>query len=584
MVDKLQIYRALRYKNQFKGSKYMKKFLIVFLMLFSTFTVFGQEKGALDEYNLDVKPFDPAIDPDGSLFMKNWQESAPHTVFGALNEWDILTPCDGDSEHPKTRGAVLTVIKGLTYGILDPFKTTTPSVLKDEQKIFYFVSGQGTLLGGARTADVREGIGVVVASGIEFTIKNTGGEPLAMYIITEPIPAGFKPNKEIVVKDEKGTKWSSNNVHWSHNYKNFINKEDGLAVLIGMGPVWYLPETIGQPHTHSDPIEEIWFALNGDTDLLLGKQFFHLSPGTAYKIPPTGFTGHSNMNSSDKPIKMFWMMNSGKITKTGFKYGQLDGSPYDPRTESRIDMFISGYKEHMQYSTHGTLLERDMFTRNNGDASRPTDRGSVLKFLDRFTYAMLVEGDRTVPTTLTTTQELYYILEGMGAVSGGGKTYNLYPGVAFMVPKGLEFFMENTGNTPLSMFLVAEKVDESFKPAKEIVWRDENMTQYHTTTAHWVNHNKWLTLKNQGMAKIDLFLSVTIPPNSFAQPHSHDPGTEEIWAPIDGPVSFMLGKQLRKMDVGEAYLVPPDGKTPHANFNSGSKPVKMLYIGMFNQK
>ena len=260
-----------------------------------------------------------------------------------------------------------------------------------------------------------------------------------------------------------------------------------------------------------------------------------MPPGTAYKIPPTGYTGHSNINASDKPIKMFWMMRSGKPDKDGFKYGQLDAKPYDPETESRIDMFISGYKEHMQYSTHGTLLERDMFTHNSGDAARPNDRGAVLKYLDRFTYAMLVEGDRTAPTTLTDTQELFYITGGKGNVTGGGKTFDLYPGVAFMVPKGLEFTMENTTNEYLTMYLVAEKVDNDFTPASDIVWRDENVEPYHTTTAHWVNNNKWLIRKEQGLAKIDLFLTVTIQPNTFAQPHSHDPGTEEIWAALDKP-------------------------------------------------
>ena len=567
-----------------KGSGCMKKLLVLLLAFSFPLVAFAQEKGTLDLYNLDVKPFDPAVDPDGALFVNNWKDSVKRTVFGALSEWDILTPSDGTSERPKTRGAVLTAIKRLTYGVLNPGKTTTPAVLKDEQKIFYFVSGNGTLAGDKKSTEVREGIGVVVAPGINFTIKNTGKDPLALYIITEPIPAGFKPNTEIVVKDERGTRWSSNNVHWSHNYKNFLTARDGLAVLTGMGPVWYLPETIGQPHTHGDPIEEIWFALSGDTTVLLGKQFFHLPPGTGYKIPPTGYTGHANINASDKPIKMFWMMNSGKVVKSGFKYGQLDPRPYDPKTESRIDMFISGYKEHMQYSTHGTLLERDMFTHTDGDPARPTDRGSVLKYLDRFTYAMLVEGDRTMPTTLKDTQELYYILEGKGTVTGGGKTYNLFPGAAFMAPKGLEFVMENTTGAPLTMFLAAEKVDDSFKPVNEIVWRDENAEPFHTTNSHWVHNNKWLIKKEQGLSKIDLFLTVTIQPDTFAQPHSHDPGTEEIWAPIDGAVNFMLGKQLRKMNVGEAYLIPPDSKTPHANFNQSKKPVKMLYIGLFNQK
>ena len=562
----------------------MKRVLTILAVLIIPFTSFAQEKGERDNYNLDVKPFDPAIDPDAALFMKNWQESAVRTVLGSLNEWDILTPNAGTSERPLARGAVLTAITRLTYGILEPGKKTDATVLKDEQKIFYFVDGSGTLRGGRKATEVREGIGVVIAPDIEFSIENTGKTPLTMYIVTEPIPDGFTPNKEIVVKDERGTKWSSNNVHWSHNYKNFINSNDGLAVLTGMGPVWYMPGTIGQPHVHGDPVEEIWFSLKGDTTVLLGKQFYHMPPGTAYKIPPTGYTGHSNINASDKPIKMFWMMRSGKPDKDGFKYGQLDAKPYDPETESRIDMFISGYQEHMQYSTHGTLLERDVFTHNPGNAARPTDRGAVLKYLDRFTYAMLVEGDRTAPTTLTDTQELFYITGGKGKVTGGGKTFELYPGVAFMVPKGLEFTMENTTNDYLTMYLVAEKVDNDFTPVSDIVWRDENVEPYHTTTAHWVNNNKWLIRKEQGLAKIDLFLTVTIQPNTFAQPHSHDPGTEEIWAALDKPVTFLLGKQLRTMQPGEAHLIPPDSKTPHANFNQDEEPVKMLYIGLFNEE
>jgi mannose-6-phosphate isomerase-like protein (cupin superfamily) len=148
----------------------VKKLLVLLLALSFPLAAFAQEKGTLDLYNLDVKPYDPAVDPDGALFVKNWKDSAKRTVFGALSEWDILTPSDGTSERPKTRGAVLTAIKRLTYGVLNPGKTTTPDVLKDEQKIFYFVSGKGTLAGDKKSAEVREGIGVVVAPGINFKI------------------------------------------------------------------------------------------------------------------------------------------------------------------------------------------------------------------------------------------------------------------------------------------------------------------------------------------------------------------------------------------------------------------------------
>jgi mannose-6-phosphate isomerase-like protein (cupin superfamily) len=562
----------------------MKHLLIVMILIALPLSVSAQERGERDLYNLDPKPFDPAVDPDGELFMNNWQDSARRTVFGALSEWDILTPSDGDSERPKERGAVLTAITGLSFATLDPGMVTTPATLVNEQKIFYFSGGKGVLIGGPKITNVRDGIGVIIPPGIEFTIENLGGATLAMYIITEPIPAGFTPKTEIVVKDEKGTKWSSNNVHWSHNYKGFIGERDGLAVLTGMGPVWYMPETIGQPHTHGDPVEEIWFSLYGDTTVLLGKQFMHMPPGSAYKIPPTGYTGHSNINASDKPIKMFWMMKRGETTKTGFTYGQLDGRAYDPATESRIDMFISGWREHMQYSTHGTLIERDMFTQNDGDPVRPTDRGGVLKHLDRFTFATLMEGDITAPTTLTDTQELFYITEGRGTVTGGGKTFALYPGVAFLAPKGLEFVMENESPTPMTMYVVAEKVTADFTPVADIFWRDENVEPFHTTTAHWVNSNRWLVKKDEGLQNIAYTLTVTIPPDKFAQPHSHGAGTEEIWTALDAPVTFMLGKQLRTMQPGEAYLIPTDEKTPHANFNQGAKPVKMMYIGLFGME
>ena len=66
--------------------------------------------------------------------------------------------------------------------------------------------------------------------------------------------------------------------------------------------------TMGQPHSHEEGVEEIWFALHGDITILLGKQIRKLQPGTAYKIPPNGNTPHSTINVSENPIKVFWFM------------------------------------------------------------------------------------------------------------------------------------------------------------------------------------------------------------------------------------------------------------------------------------
>jgi len=262
-----------------------------------------------DYGQLDPKPYDPATEPDPDLFMSSWKESMPRHTFGSLIERDILTRCGGDPLKPKTRGAVLTNLKRFTHGTLAANAKTTPSKLENEQNIFYIYTGKGVVKSGGKTADLYDGIAVLVPPNVEFSFENTGGEPLLMYILTENIPDGFTPKKTIVVKDENVLPFSSSNVHWSHCYKGIMGKNDGLSTLRGLGPVWFNPMTMGQPHSHAEGVEEIWFSLKGDITILLGKQIRKFPPGMAYKIPPNGKTPHSTINVSDEIVKVFWFMN-----------------------------------------------------------------------------------------------------------------------------------------------------------------------------------------------------------------------------------------------------------------------------------
>jgi mannose-6-phosphate isomerase-like protein (cupin superfamily) len=134
-----------------------------------------------------------------------------------------------------------------------------------------------------------------------------------MYIVVEPIPAGFTPRKDILVRDEAKIPIGTTTGHWCHISRRLFSQQDGLAILVGMSPVWFAPMTIGQPHSHESNVEEIWFALDGDINILLGKQLRKLPVGTAYKIPPDGKTPHSNINvSEEKSLKMFWLMKNSK--------------------------------------------------------------------------------------------------------------------------------------------------------------------------------------------------------------------------------------------------------------------------------
>ncbi len=258
---------------------------------------------------LDPKPYDPATEPNIDMFIASYKENLPHHSFGTLIERDILTRNDGDPLRPKNRGAVLTNLKEFTHGQLEAGNKTLPSTLKGEQKIFYIYTGKGVIKAGGKTLDLYNGIAALVPPAVEFVIENTSDEPLSMYIMTENLPDGFKPRKDVLTRDENIIPFTSTNVHWCHCYKNLIGQKDGLATLRGLGPVWFNPMTMGQPHSHAEGVEEIWFSLYGDITILIGKQIRKFPAGTAYKIPPNGATPHSTINVTDEPIKVFWFMN-----------------------------------------------------------------------------------------------------------------------------------------------------------------------------------------------------------------------------------------------------------------------------------
>ena len=77
-------------------------------------------------------------------------------------------------------------------------------------------------------------------------------------------------------------------------------------------------------------------------------------------------------------------------------YSMLDPKPYDPSTDSNIDMYMGSRKESMPSHTHGSLVERDILT--SVKAMNPTARGAVLEYANRFTFATLDAYESTSPT------------------------------------------------------------------------------------------------------------------------------------------------------------------------------------------
>ncbi|MFC1693062.1 cupin domain-containing protein [Candidatus Latescibacterota bacterium] len=276
---------------------------LCFLIVFAVSTV------SFAQNSLDGRPLNPEKDPDIDMFMGSWQNSIPYNTHGAITERAVFTKSTGDPLKPHKKAAVLKFANRFARATIDGFDSTTPTTLRGEQEIFYITSGKGIIKAGGKTHDLYHGIFLLVPANLEFTITNTGDELLEMYIINEPIPEGFRPNSELLVKDENTMPFRNDgylSVHWSHNGKNVFNVQDGLGTLELVNCLTFNAMTIGQPHSHEPGVEEVWAVVEGINLAFLGKEIRWQYPGTAYMIPPTGFTPHSNINTTEKPIKFLY--------------------------------------------------------------------------------------------------------------------------------------------------------------------------------------------------------------------------------------------------------------------------------------
>ncbi len=260
--------------------------------------------------SLEHRPLDPKTDPDIDMFMDSWKNSIPFNTHGSITERAILSPLDGaDPAKPARKGNVLSYAKRFSRGTIDAMAKTAPTTLDGEQEVFYIHSGMGKITTSTTIADLHPGVFVLVPEGKEFTIESTCPGGLEMYIICEPVPAGFTPNPDILVKDEKDIPYRDAGylkVHWSHNGKNIFNPKDGLAALEAVNMLTFNALTVGQPHSHSADQEEVWTVVDGRNLAFLGKEIRWQEPGTAYKIPPTGKVPHSNINLSEEPVKFLF--------------------------------------------------------------------------------------------------------------------------------------------------------------------------------------------------------------------------------------------------------------------------------------
>lgn len=265
--------------------------------------------------------------------------------------------------------------------------------------------------------------------------------------------------------------------------------------------------------------------------------------------------------------------------------------PTRPPEDTRANMYFGDWHDSEPRAMFGALVVRDILL--PGDNFSPPFPGHVLEHAKFLSYGTLEAGGRTVPSTLHGLQILFYVQEGEGEVSAGGRMEQIHKGTALLIPENLEFTLHNMGETPLATYMVGDPTFPGFHPLPSFAIKDEaNLPQSKPAVespftnpgagGHWAHITHGFFSNRTGLATVGAIITVEILPLQLGEPHPHFPGHEEIWCEIEGKSLAFYGSQLRMQYPGQAYMLRPDNLTTHSNINFGEpgvdKPIKFLWF------
>ncbi|MEM2906131.1 MAG: cupin domain-containing protein [Candidatus Bathyarchaeia archaeon] len=230
--------------------------------------------------------------------------------------------------------------------------------------------------------------------------------------------------------------------------------------------------------------------------------------------------------------------------------------------------------------SHGALIERRIFYRI--DPTRPSEPGMVLQHVKGFSRAVLEGNVATATTVHEAEQEILYVADGEGRIESEGVVEKLSEGSAVLVPPRVSHTIVNESQRPLELLLVTEDVPPE---AMDKVGKTALVRNYHALPVHVVSHWCYVVRvlfgAGDGLVTLHDALIVSVDGMSIGEPHPHTPGTDEVWYQLKGTSLLFLGREIRRQHPGEAFMVPPDGKTPHSTINPTDETILMFYFSHF---
>ena len=522
----------------------------------------------------------PDEDTNIDLYMRHWRDSHIHVGHGGFIEREYLFP--GDPLDPPKPGAVLKYLKAYNHGTLEARCITSPTKHDKEQVFFFIIRGEGTVESGGGSTAFTDGSGVFVPAGIEYRFHNTTDGPVEAVIIVEEISPGFEPLGGVLVGNYRDSTPRKGG-HWAHIWRTVL---PGMKFSnpIGIGVTFIDPFDIAQPHVHSPGTEEIWTKISGDSLLLFGNRLRTQHEGEAFLIPPNGKVPHMSINHTDKPQMWLYLGNRHDNTdpedskKLGAAASFDEFAPWsrrNPEIDANIRLYMHNWRDSKRTKGHGGFIEYPVLT--PGDPTGPKMSGAVLKYIKAYNHGTLPGGRSTEVTVHPREQVMFVVESGTARVDAGGKSELIEGGSGVFIPAGLEYRFINTSSDPLETVIIVEETGEGFEPISEM-----KVGNYHSSRPdagfHWAHIGRGLISGAKYYNPINLAV-VSIDAFDIAQPHIHNENTEEIWYQYRGRSLAFFGNTLHWMKQGEAFLVPPDGRSVQCSINPSDDPIMFIYFG-----
>lgn len=201
-------------------------------------------------------------------------------------------------------GGILRFVESFARGYLEPGAASTPQANKGLQEIYFVASGSGLLLAGKQKHNLREGDGIIVPPGVEFSFANDGAEPLELLILVEAVPKGVKPKlRRPLVRNfvENGMGQG----HWAHLVHKVFDRSDGLLALHTVLIVRIEAMQPADTHGHKSDMDEVWYMWRGQGVHVVSQEVCVQTPGTAVSVCPSD-PGHSLINHTSEPLQVFY--------------------------------------------------------------------------------------------------------------------------------------------------------------------------------------------------------------------------------------------------------------------------------------